>query len=283
MENRQLFLGMLTELDHKLHAETEYEILGIARLLRQLLLDGNRVTQAIISDQPVQLGGEGIPAPPRVRYEVADYKVPVARDSAWWAVLDGFDPEREVAWRYFHGNRKRLAEQISVEGTLESQKLTCPSYPMNGRDFAGLAARSVPRQSVKSDGLLHREVIVHGREFFTVRDIIRYHANFGGAVHTGRAVEQRERALEAIMHQLYIGDLPLGVYMLLPIGRVVYRGLQVLREYVESGPVWQRAHWRIDLYAKPDGSAGVIARCIGGPIALVPFPDGAPADHDSFG
>lgn len=188
-----------------------------------------------------------------------------------------------MAWRYFHGNRPRLAEYISVEGTLKGQELTGPGYPENGRDFARLAASSPPRQSLKSDALLHRKVIVHGRELFTVQDIVRYHANFGGAVHTGRPVEQRERALEAVMHQLYIGDLPLGVYMLLPIGRVVYRGLQVLREYVESGPVWQRSYWRIDFYATPDGSSGVIARPFGEPIALVPFPDGEPEDQGNSG
>jgi hypothetical protein len=281
VENRQLFLGMLAELNYKLHAETEYEILGIARILRQFLLDRNRVAQAIISDQPLHLVGEGIPTPPRVLYEVAEYSIPAARDSTWWAVLDGLDPELEVAWRYFHGNRKRLVEHMSVEGTVEGQTVTSQSYPVNGQDFARSAARSYPRLSLKSDVFLRRVVIVYGRETFSVQDIVRYLANFGGAVHTGRAGEQRERALEAVMHQLYIGDLPLGVYMLLPIGRVVYRGLQVLREYVETGPMWQRAHWRIDIVPNFDGSAGAIARPVGGPIPLVPAPDRQSEDRVS--
>lgn len=271
MENRQLLLHILEDLDRRLRADTEYEILGIARLLRQLLIDGNRVVQAVISDQPVQLVGPEVSEPPRLRFEVANYQIPPARESSWWAIVDGFDPELEAAWRHFRDSRGRLTEYIFAEGLEGSQKLSSRVYPRNTGDRADNGDR-VPRTPLTIDAFLHRTVMQYGRESFTVKDVLGYLANFGGAVHAVRPRDARRKALAVVMHQLQFGDLPIGLYMLLPIGRVALRALQPLQEHVKAGRTWARPHWRIDIVVRTDGGAVVDIKGVDGGASLVPSP-----------
>jgi hypothetical protein len=53
-------------------------VLNIARLLRQLLLDGSALVHEIVRNQPVPLlaGSPNVPIPPTLQFEILDYPLP---------------------------------------------------------------------------------------------------------------------------------------------------------------------------------------------------------------
>jgi len=55
MESRQLFLRVLHDLEQRLQSNDEYDILNIARLLRQLLIDGGATEASSRSSHEPQL------------------------------------------------------------------------------------------------------------------------------------------------------------------------------------------------------------------------------------
>jgi len=238
MENRQLFLRVLMDLEERLQSNDEYDVLNIARLLRQLLLDGSALVHEIVRNQPVPLlaGSPNVPIPPTLQFEILDYPLPTPRPDFWWAILDGLEPHSDPAWRPLLGDRKHF--HVSMVGRFQEEAQPPPPDPT----LEKLSPKTLPSSIwVKKDAFLKRPVITYMKQSFSVRDIISFLANNSGAVHFARPKDPRSAALDQIMHGLYLQGLPLGVYMLLPIGRAARKGLEPFKRYVTSGPLFQRA------------------------------------------
>ena len=85
MTRDQLFLATLDDLDTRLASRDPYEVLGIALLLRKLLLDGG----ASLVDQVNRQFRIGL------AFEIMDDgpMPPHLPQPAFWSTIDGLDPE----------------------------------------------------------------------------------------------------------------------------------------------------------------------------------------------
>ena len=91
---------------------------------------------------------------------------------------------------------------------------------------------------VDRQGLLHHVAMVEGGMRITVGDIIKYVANYAGGVHTSRPDKPEMSALANCDWSAHYttpeGRLSGAAYALLPIARVVLRGLTPLRTRVAA-------------------------------------------------
>ncbi len=249
MENRQLFLRVLRDLEERLQSNDEYDVLNIARLLRQLLLDGTALIHEIVRNQPVNLlaGSPHVPIPPPLQFQILNYPIATPRADFWWAILDRFEPLNDPAWQHLAGERKHFFSPM-IGRFLEEGRPPPPDPALEK-----LSPETLPETIwVKKDAFLKRPVITYKKQSFSVRDIVSFLSNNAGAVHFGRPKDPRNAALDEIMHGLYLSGLPLGVYMLLPIGRAARKGLEPFRRYVENGPLFYRADvWNLEIGSKP--------------------------------
>ena len=75
------------------------------------------------------------------------------------------------------------------------------------------------------DQFLARRVMRFGGSWITVRDVIDQLANIEGAVHSGKAKDERQRALQAAAKFYSRAGLPGAVSQVRLIGRITVRGL----------------------------------------------------------
>jgi len=82
------------------------------------------------------------------------------------------------------------------------------------------------------DEFLKRRVMRFAGSWITVRDVIDQLANIDGAVHSGKAKDERQRALQAAASFYNRGGLPGVVSQVRLIGRITVEGLSPLRDAV---------------------------------------------------
>jgi hypothetical protein len=88
-ERDQLFLLTLSDLEARCSAEThEYDVMGIALLLRKLLLDADCLVDQVNRERRL-----------KIRYVINDRPMPTEPIPLMWSMQDGFDPE--TAFRSF--------------------------------------------------------------------------------------------------------------------------------------------------------------------------------------
>jgi hypothetical protein len=184
MERDELFLRVLDDLEGRVEpAPDEYDVLGIAALLRKLLIDNPSLVHLVNREHRVKVRFT-ISVPRRI-WEIAETPKP-----ALWSLQDGLDPETT----------------LTPETTSE----------VNLADF------------------LRQVMIISGSHEFSVRDVITHAANVAGAVHAGKPRSLEHEKLEKLAKDVKIGGYDLGTRDLQPIGRVTVRGLQPLREAIET-------------------------------------------------
>ena len=87
-------------------------------------------------------------------------------------------------------------------------------------------------------GLLHRIIIVVSGEQISVRDLIKFVANYEGVVHKARPDTPKMKALWDYNWGARVstpqGQFTGAAYALLPVARLVLDGLSPLREQVEQ-------------------------------------------------
>lgn len=88
-------------------------------------------------------------------------------------------------------------------------------------------------QDLSRDKMLERRVLKSDGHWFTVRDLIDFLSNVGGAVHAGKP-DDKQKVLQGISSKLRIGvnfqsDLTPVIRATMSIARVVIKGLQPLR------------------------------------------------------
>src|SRR4029453_5180017 len=82
-ERDQLFLLTLSDLEARCSAEThEYDVMGIALLLRKLLLDADCLVDQGNRERRL-----------KIRYVINDRPMPTEPIPLMWSMQDGFDPE----------------------------------------------------------------------------------------------------------------------------------------------------------------------------------------------
>ena len=82
------------------------------------------------------------------------------------------------------------------------------------------------------DQFLARPIMLVAGHPIAVRDVVRQLANIEGAVHSSKAKDERERALQAAAEFFSRAGLPAGISQLKLIGRITVRGLTPLRDSV---------------------------------------------------
>jgi hypothetical protein len=195
MDRDRLFLHTLEDIEQRLSSRSEYEILGLAWLLRKLLLDGGALLDQVaqprrykpqfrVNDWTLQRFLEWRGVPPERFSAVTDKMI-------LWSAEDNFDPE--------------VAQVFGADPIV-----------------------------VSKDQLLAREVMVFQGHRITAKDLIDFEAHVQGAVHAGRPKGQKEPALKDLADQLRTGNLPQGLRTLRAIARVTLRSLEPLRQAVES-------------------------------------------------
>jgi hypothetical protein len=90
---------------------------------------------------------------------------------------------------------------------------------------------SVPVSATR-DQFLARRVMRFGERWITIRDVIDQLANVEGAVHSGRAKDERQRVIQAAGRFYSNAGLPGVVSHVKLIGRITVRGLAPLRDAV---------------------------------------------------
>ena len=127
--------------------------------------------------------------------------------------------------------------------------------PLIGKDVHVLAEPPPPEAppfvrgvaEVTVDGFLSRFAAWVAPHEYTVRDLILYVANIKGAVHAGRATNDREEVLVATGNQIRVGGFDPSVYTLFSIAEVVLHGLDPIRKLVveemESSALDAEAEW----------------------------------------
>ena len=109
---------------------------------------------------------------------------------------------------------------------------------------------------VRRDAFLKRPLLhAHGHTF-SVKDVISNVANQAGGVHFNRAANQREKVYESVAYHTYIEGVPLGLYMMLPLGRAVIRSLEPLRLHLLDLPIWNSVGYNICILEQ-DGWLGI--------------------------
>lgn len=89
-----------------------------------------------------------------------------------------------------------------------------------------------PPLYAKRDQFLARRVMCFQGSWITVRDVIHQLANIEGAVHAGKAKEQRQIAFQEAEKFYSRGHLPGVISQVRTIGRIVVRGLRPLHDAV---------------------------------------------------
>ncbi len=186
MDRERLFLGIYRELEERIIAEpSEYNVLKIAGLLRQLLLDKHRLVDMVNKPRPKK---------PRldIKYEVMD-KTPLQQmmedlKPVFWTMQDGIYPKTAL-----------IAGKTKI---------------------------------VDRDGLLSYKVMSYAGFNVTVKDIIVYEANFGGAIHAEAPRGAVEKAIHEAANSVNVGGYPPQTRQLLAIARVVLDGLRPLKEQI---------------------------------------------------
>ncbi|MEV6695524.1 hypothetical protein AB0M35_29090 [Micromonospora sp. NPDC051196] len=89
-----------------------------------------------------------------------------------------------------------------------------------------------PPLDAKRDQFLTRRVMCFQGSWITVRDVIHQLANIEGAVHAGKAREQRQIAFREAEKFYSHGHLPGAISQVRTIGRIVVRGLRPLHDAV---------------------------------------------------
>lgn len=86
MTREQLFIYTIRDLEKKLVATDQYEILMIAGLLRKLLLDGTPLMDQINTDHP------------KVKFIINSKPIPEDKYLSVWSIEDGLDPATAVPY-----------------------------------------------------------------------------------------------------------------------------------------------------------------------------------------
>ncbi len=84
------------------------------------------------------------------------------------------------------------------------------------------------------DQFLGVTIIVHQDVRLTVADVIRYVANVAGGVHLGTPTEPKEMALASLSASIQVGGYSPELRSLIPVARVVSKGLQPLRASIQE-------------------------------------------------
>lgn len=189
MDRERLFLGIYRELEERTMAEpSEYNVLKIAGLLRQLLLDKHRLIDTVNSKARTNKPHLNI------KYEVMD-KTPYQQmmedlKPVFWTMQDGIYPKTAL-----------IAGKTKI---------------------------------VDRDGLLSYKVMSFAGFNVTVKDIIVYEANIGGAIHAEAPRGAVEKAIHEAANSVNVGGYPPQTRQLLAIARVVLDGLRPLKEQIEQ-------------------------------------------------
>ena len=89
---------------------------------------------------------------------------------------------------------------------------------------------------VNLDGLMATVALRTPGTTFMIRDLIDFEANVMGGVHPGIPKDNKEAQLAQI-RSLFMGDLPASLRQLKALSKVVLRGLEPLRQQIESDMV----------------------------------------------
>jgi hypothetical protein len=91
---------------------------------------------------------------------------------------------------------------------------------------------SSKKAEVNRDQFFGTAVCVINGNMYSVREIVLFEANIMGAIHSGAAKTDKEKAL-AELNSFFVGsDVRVATYQLKSIARVVIRALQPLRENI---------------------------------------------------
>lgn len=82
---------------------------------------------------------------------------------------------------------------------------------------------------VNEDQLLKRQIMIINGQIITVLDLIKFLSNIQGGIHAGAPTNSKEIMLKGVQKYLGIGGLPAGVRGILPISRVILKGLEPLK------------------------------------------------------
>ena len=124
----ELFLETLADLESRCEpGRTEYDVLGIAGLLRKLLIDAQPLVDQVNRDRHL-----------RLRFVINDRPIPEDPLPMIWSMQDGFDPE--TAHRAFPKEVKR------------DDLLTRPIVAVNG---SAVSVRDVIRYGAHVKGAIH--------------------------------------------------------------------------------------------------------------------------------
>lgn len=129
----------------------------------------------------------------------------------------------------------RLDLRFRISGVSPLEQLIHDSNPMFWTIEDGLDADSPLAYApfnASLDQFLARRVMRFGGSWITVRDVIDQLANIEGAVHSGKAKGERQRALQAAAKFYNRAGLPGAVSQVRLIGRITVRGLSPLRDAV---------------------------------------------------
>lgn len=107
-------------------------------------------------------------------------------------------------------------------------------WSMQDGIYPGTALIAGNTKIVDRDGLLSYKVMSYESYNITVKAIIEYEANIGGAIHAGTPRAVIEKAIHATANSVNVGGYPPQTRQLLAIARVVLDGLRPLKEQIEQ-------------------------------------------------
>jgi hypothetical protein len=76
-------------------------------------------------------------------------------------------------------------------------------------------------------------VIVTADHAYSIKEVVRYVAHVVGGIHIGSPESDKEKALQKIDATFQLGGGPMAIRQLLPVARVLIRGLSPLKEAIE--------------------------------------------------
>jgi len=105
----------------------------------------------------------------------------------------------------------------------------------DGFDPDTAAAAVVPREMTLDEMLAQIVIMVQGLEI-TMKDALTHALYFSGGAHPPKASKRKKgEALSELDATFFIGEYPAALRALLPMGRVVLKGLAPLRAWVQAG------------------------------------------------
>jgi len=184
MDSDLLFIKTLDEIKETTISPEAYGVLRSTALLRQMLIDGNRLVDVVNQKRRLKL-----------RFTLSD---------EWESKL----------------NNVALKTGAIFVGVLDG---ICPEFKSEETPLLNLSI---------SQFLTFRVIFIRGH-FITVHEIIDHCAHVIGGVHIGSPKTEKE-ALLSNMHDFMIGDLTINLKQVIPILRIVHKGLEPLYNQIKQ-------------------------------------------------